>query len=567
MYIDVVPNRSSPPAVLLRESFRQDGKVRKRTVANLSSLSPQQVEDLRLVLKGTRIAPVDQLFDVISSRHHGHAAAVVSALQRLKFDKLLDSRASRQRQVVLAMIAARVLDPRPELATANTLDNTTLPQLFDVPGVDENELYDAMDWLLERQAPIENKLAKRHIGEGSLALYDLSSSYFEGSTCPLAMRGYNRDKKKGKLQVNYGLLTDRRGCPIAISVFDGNVNDTKTLLPQVRLLRDRFGFESFVLVGDRGMITQKQVDSLREQDVEWITALRPDAIRKLVADRSIQPGLFDERNIAEIDHPDFPGERLIVCRNSDLGKLRAAKRSDMLNATTAELEKVASRVERGRLVGSDKIGVRVGRVINKYKMAKHFELDIQNDHFGFQRKHEAITAEAALDGLYVVRTSLPEPRMDRDEVVRSYKQLSQVERSFRSMKTMDLHIRPIHHRTENRVRAHIFLCMLAYYVQWHMLEAWRPLLFCDEDLDAKCTRDPVAPARRSAAADLKAATKRTTDGRRAHSFRTLLADLSTVVRNTCRRPAAADGDTTLDIDTRPSDIQQRALDLIANIRL
>jgi len=567
MYIDVVPNRNSPPAVLLRESFREGAKVRKRTIANLSSLAPHQIEGLRLVLKGTRVASVEDAFDVVASRHHGHADALVRAMKRLKLDKLLDSKPSRERQLVLAMIAARVLDPRPKLATARCLDTTTLPELLDAQGADENELYAAMDWLLEHQEHIENKLGKRHLSEGALALYDLSSSYFEGTTCPLAARGYNRDKKKGKLQVNYGLLTDPRGCPVAISVFKGNSGDPTTLMPQVRILRDRFKLDSFVLVGDRGMITQKQVDALRDEDAQWITALRPGAIHKLVQDESIQMGLFDERNLAEVEHLDFPGERLIVCRNPELAKLRCAKRISLLDATMVELDKVASRVANGRLRGQDNIGVRVGRVVNKYKVAKHFVLDIEDNSFAFSRNDESIAAEAALDGLYVIRTNLPAERMERDEVVRSYKQLSQVERCFRSMKTMDLHVRPIHHRTEDRVRAHIFLCMLAYYVRWHMLEAWRPLLFCDEDLDAKRTRDPVAPATRSAAADLKAASRRTDDGTRAHSFQTLLHDLSTIVRNTCRRPAAKDAEASFDADTRPSPTQQRALDLIDSIHL
>jgi hypothetical protein len=566
MYIDVVPNRNSPPAVLLRESLREGNKVRKRTVANLSGLDAHQIEGLRQILKGKRVVAIEDVFDVIASRHHGHAAAVVTAIKRLSIDKLLGAKPCRERQLVLAMIAARVLDPRSKLATASCLGITTLPELFDAQDATEDELYDAMDWLLQRQERIENKLAKRHLAEDAITLYDLSSSYFEGRTCPLAALGHNRDGKRGKLQVNYGLLTDRRGCPIAVSVFKGNVGDPTTLLPQVRIVRDRFGIERFVLVGDRGMITQKQVDALREQDVEWITALRPGAIRKLVEDKSIEMSLFDERALAEIEHLDFPGERLVVCRNPELAQLRSAKRLDLLHATTGELDKVARMVANGRLCGKDKIGVRIGRVVNKYKVAKHFVLDIADDSFSFARNDATIRAEAALDGLYVIRTSLHADRMERDAVVRSYKLLSQVERSFRSIKTMDLHVRPIYHRTESRVRAHIFLCMLAYYVRWHMLEAWRPLLFCDEDLDAKTTRDPVAPAKRSADADRKAATKRTADGSRAHSFQTLLQDLSTIVRNTCRRPAAPDDDATFDSDTRPSHNQQRALDLIDSIR-
>ncbi|MDH5642441.1 MAG: IS1634 family transposase [Nitrospira sp.] len=567
MYIDVVPNRNSPPAILLRESFREGGKVRKRTVANLSGLSMQQVDSLRLLLKGRPLAPVDELFDIVASRHHGHAAAVVTAIKRLKLDKLLAANACRQRQLVLAMIAARIIDPRSKLATATCLTTTTLPELLDAQDATEDELYTAMDWLLERQEAIEAGLAKRHLHEGAMALYDLSSSYVEGSHCPLAAYGYNRDGKKGKLQVNYGLLTDRRGCPVAVSVFKGNVGDTKTLMPQVRMLRERFGLADFVLVGDRGMITQKQVNELREEDVQWIAALRPGAIDKLVSDNSIQPTPFDDRNLAEIEHDDFPGERLVVCRNPELAKRRAAKRRSLLEATTKELEKVRGMVESGRLQDDGKIGVRVGRVVNKHKVAKHFTLDIGDGHFAFETNEQSIADEAALDGLYVVRTSLPADRMQRDDVVRSYKQLTQVERCFRSMKTMDLHVRPIYHRTEDRVRAHILLCTLAYYVRWHMLEAWRPLLLCDEQLDAKAQRDPVAPAKRSAAADNKAATKRTDDGERAHSFQTLLRRLATIVRNTCRRPAAEGAEATIDVDTRPTELQQKALDLVASIQL
>jgi transposase len=563
MYIDVVPNRGSDPAVLLRESFREGGKIRKRTIANLTGLSETQIENLRQILKGKQLAPVGEMFEVVESRHHGHVAAVTKAFERLKLDKLLDTRKSRERQLVLAMVAARIVDPRSKLATANCFDNTTLPQLLDANGATEDELYGAMDWLLSRQASIEKKLAKRHLHEGAMALYDLSSSYFEGSHCPLAARGYNRDGKRGKLQVNYGMLTDRRGCPVAISVFEGNTGDTETLLPQVETMRARFGISDFVLVGDRGMITQKQIDTLKDEDVKWVTALRPGAIRTLLSDKSIQPELFDRRNLGEIEHDDFPGERLVVCKNPVLAKRRAAKRQSLLEATESELEKVAAMVGAGRIRGQDKIGVRVGRVVNKFKVAKHISWTIEDDSFSYVRDDKSIADEAALDGIYVVRTNLPAQSMDRDDVVRSYKQLTQVERGFRSMKTMDLHVRPIYHRTETRVRAHIFLCMLAYYVRWHMLEAWRPLLFCDEDLDAKLVRDPVAKAERSDAAKRKVASKTTNDGTRAHSFQSLLQNLSTITRNTSCSPSQPD--TIFELDTRPSELQQKAFDLLAKI--
>ena len=567
MYVEVVANRKSPPAILLRETFREGGKVRKRTIANLSSFSMAQVASFKLLLKGQLLAPVDELFNVVASRHHGHADAVVHAMKRLKLDKLLGAKRCRERQLVMVMIAARILHPRSKLATATSLGNTTLPELLGIEGTNENELYVAMDWLLERQKRIEKKLAKRHLPEGSLALYDLSSSYFEGDKCPLAARGYSRDRKKGKLQLNYGLLTDRRGCPIAISVFKGNVSDCKTLLPQVKMLRDNFSLDDFVIVGDRGMITQTQIRALREEDVQWITALRPGGIRKLIEDRSVTPELFDERNLAEIEHPDFPGERLVVCRNPEVAKRRVAKRNSMLDATTRELETVCRMVNTGRLSGQDKIGLRAGRVVNKYKMAKHFVLDVKDDSFTFERNDTTISTEAALDGIYIVRTSLPKDSMVHSNVVRSYKLLSNVERAFRTIKTDNLYVRPIHHRTEQRVRAHILLCMLAYYVRWYMLEAWRPLLYCDEDQAAKLLRDPVAPATRSNQANRKASTKTTADGTRAHSFRSLLDDLSTLVRNTCTRPRTEDADAPFDVDTRPSHLQLRALDLIKTIQL
>lgn len=569
MYIATVPNRTSPPAILLREGYREGGKVKTRTIANLTNLPENAIDALRLALKGKRLAPIDDVFRITHSRHHGHAHAVTRAMKRLGIDSLLATNDSRERQIVLAMIGARILDPRSKLATATCLASTTLPELLGVGAVTENEMYSAMDWLLRRKGRIENKLAKRHLRERGLALYDLTSSYFEGSTCPLAKLGYSRDGKKGMLQVNYGLLTDERGCPVSVSVFEGNVADSKTLMPQVDKCRERFDLKRFAIVGDRGMIVQKQIDEFPAKGVDWISALRPDGIRKLVSDGSIQMGLFDERHIAELQHEAFPGERLIACRNPELARRRAAKRESLLAATEKELDTVVRMAGSGngrRLKGKDKIGLRAGRVVNKYKVAKHFVLDVGDDSFGYRRDEQSIRNEAALDGIYVVRTSLPIQDMERDEVVRSYKRLSQIERAFRSVKTMDLFVRPIHHRTADRVRAHIFLCMLAYYVRWHMLEAWRPLLFCDEDLDAKASRDPVAPAKRSASADKKASAKITDDGQRVHSFRTLLHDLSTIVRNTCTQPQAP-GSATFDIDTQPNDNQRRALKLISNITL
>jgi transposase len=424
--------------------------------------------------------------------------AVLQAMHRLGFAELIAARPSRQRDLVVAMVAARVLEPHSKLATTRWWQATTLPALLGVSEADEDDLYGALDWLLERQARIESKLAARHLHEDALALYDLSSSYFEGVTCPLAAFGHNRDAKKGKRQVNYGLLTNREGVPVAVSVFKGNTGDPTTLEPQLSKLREQFGLERFVLVGDRGMITQKQIDALRGvEGVDWIAALRPPAIVKLLESGVVQMDLFDERNLFELTHPAFPGERLVACRNPELARRRTEKRKRLIEATTQALEKVQAMVARGRLRGQDTIGVRIGKVVNKYKVAKHFTLAIGEDCFAFELDHERIAAEAALDGLYVVRTSLSVERMAADEAVRSYKRLSEVERAFRSLKSIDLAVRPIRHRLEGRVRAHIFLCLLAYYVQWHMLEAWRPLLFGDEDQAGKTSRDPVAPAKRS----------------------------------------------------------------------
>jgi transposase len=461
------------------------------------------------------------------------------------------------------MVVAQILGPSSKLATTRWWHTTTLPATLNVADADEDDLYAALDWLATRQIHIEKKLAARHLKNGGLVLYDLTSSYFEGKTCPLAALGYSRDGKKGKLQVNYGLLTDERGCPVAVSVFDGNTGDPKTLMPQVEKLRETFGIDRLVLVGDRGMITQTQIDSLKElSGIDWITALKTGAIRKLVQSGHIQLGLFDQHNLFELAHPDFPGERLVACRNQELGKLRAHKRQSLLAATVKELDKVRGMVARGTLKGKGVIGVRVGKVIDKYKVAKHVHLEIGDDAFHFLLDENSIAQEAALDGIYVIRTSVPDTRLSTEDSVRSYKLLSQVERAFRSIKTVDLEVRPIRHHDETRVKAHIFLCVLAQYVVHHMVEVWRPLLFCDEDQTAKKTRDPVAPAKRSAAALEKIVTKMIDEETPAHSFQTLLKQLSTIVRNVCRRSGDAH---TFEITTTPSALQQRAYDLLETI--
>jgi hypothetical protein len=553
---------------LLRRSYRAGDTVKNETLGNLSHLPRHLIDLIRRVLQGEAMAPVTQLFEITSSPAHGHVEAVRATMARLEFDSLLASRGCRERDLVCAMVAARILAPHTKLATTRWWHTTTLAEEFDVAEADEDDLYAAMDWLRERQGAIEKKLAARHLGAGSLVLYDLSSSYFEGTTCPLAKLGHNRDGKKGKLQVNYGLLTDRRGCPVAVSVYDGNTNDAKTLLPQVDKLTKDFGIQTLVLVGDRGMISQKAIDAVREQDqIAWITALKTGQIRALVEGGQLQLGLFDEKNLFELAHPDFPAERLIACRNPALAKLRSHKRQSLLAATEKELEKVRGMVVRGRLAGRDAIGVRVGKVVNQYKVAKHFALDIEDHRFGFHRLEDHIASEAALDGLYVIRTSVPKKQMTAADCVRNYKSLAEVERAFRSMKTIDLKIRPIHHHLAERVRSHIFLCMLAYYVEWHMREAWRPLLFADEDQLAKTTRDPVAAAKRSTAAEAKAAAHRLDDGTPAHSFSTLQQELATIARNTCRAPHAPDGASTFQITTTPNPKQRRALELLNAIHL
>lgn len=568
MHIHIIPNRGAAPTVLLRESYRDGAKVGKRTLANLSELSMPQVEAIRAVLRGEELRPVSQCFEVMASKAHGHVQAVALAMQRLGFASLIGTKSSRERDLVLAMVASRILAPATKLATTRWWHTTTLAEEFGVADADEDELYTAMDWLLERQDAIQQKLAARHLKSGGLVLYDLSSSYFEGETCPLAKRGYNRDGKHGMLQVNYGLLTDPRGCPVAVSVHPGNTSDSTTFLPEVRRLREQFHLDQMVMVGDRGMISQKSIEAMRDTDgVGWITALKSVSIRAMVESKQLQFDLFDERNLLELSSPDFPGERLVACRNMQLAKLRAHKREALLMATEVNLDKIKATVQAGKLSGMDKIGVRVGKIVNQYKVAKHFDLTIEDAAFTFQRKCESIDAEAALDGLYIIRTSLPAEQMAAADCVRNYKSLANVERAFRSLKTIDLKVRPIHHRLENRVRAHIFLCMLAYYVEWYLRDAWRELMFADTDQQAKLTRDPVAPAKRSRAALAKIASKHLDDQTPVHCFHTMLADLATIVRNTCRAPSDGAEAATFQVTTNPNTTQARALELVKAINM
>jgi transposase len=552
---------------LLRRSYREDGKVKNETLGNLSHLPDALIDIIRRSLQGESFVAASQALEVVRSRAHGHVQAVALAMQRLGLASVIGSKPSRERDLVLAMVASRIVQPDTKLATTRRWHCSTLAEDFGVTEATEDDLYAAMDWLLARQDAIEQKLASRHLREDALVLYDLSSSYFEGSTCPLAKRGYSRDGRPGTLQVNYGLLTDARGCPVAVSVFEGNTSDSLTFLPAVQRVRERFGLAQVVMVGDRGMVSQKAIDELRGQGgIDWITALKSVSIRSLVEHGHLQLGLFDQRNLAEITSPDYPGERLVACRNDALAKLRAHKRESLLQATEALLGVVKASVDARRLSGQDKIGVQVGKIINRHKVAKHFELSIGEATLAWSRRQHAIDAEAALDGLYVIRTSLDAKSMDAPSCVRSYKALSNVERAFRSLKTVDLKVRPIHHRLAERVRAHILLCMLAFYVEWHMRQAWRELMFADTDQAAKATRDPVAPAKRSASASAKATSKLLDDGEPVHSFATLMAELSTIVRNTCRTPSAGPDAPTFELLTTATAHQQRALALIRAIQ-
>jgi len=703
MYIARIPNRNSPSAILLRESYREDGKVKTRTLGNLSHLPNHVIDLIRRSLKGESFISTNEDIEQVESWHHGHVDAVLRAMKQLDFARLICGRKCKERDIVMAMTAGRILEPDNEknskLANTRWWDVTTLPFMLDLGNVDEDDLYNAMDWLLERQDLIEKKLSDRHLIAGGIVLYDLTSSYFEGTTCPLAALGHNRDGKKGKLQVNYGLLTDQRGCPVSVSVFPGGALDHQTMMSQVEKIRERFQIQEMVLVGDRGMITQKLIDeNLRDIDgIDWITALKSGTIHKLVKDGQIQLGLFDKVNLFEMVVPEYPDERLVVCCNPELTKLRSRKRQSLIDATIAKLEDVRSTIEKGKLRGKDKIskrlenliknykagkhlsfvvrddgfdvcindrakaqeavlagalkeienikllvrrrkiqdektirekiaktlakfylkkfvridihnsdvdvkvedpsaaekaalesvlgaiekvrfligcgkyggrdeiGLRIGKVVNKYKVSKHFVLDIRDDGFEFHVDEKKVADEARLDGVYAIRTSVPEKRLSAPDTVRGYKSLSQVERAFRSMKTVDLKVRPIRHYLEKRVRAHIFLCMLAYYVEWHMREAWESLLFTDEDKVGGKSRDPVAPAKRSDAALQKVHSKRLGDGTQVHGFHTLLKLMSQIVRNKCRVRNADPDESTFEILTTPSEKQQIAYDLLKKI--
>lgn len=572
MFVDLVPNRNSRPAVLLRESYREGDKVRKRTLANLSDWPAHKVEALKAVLRGAGVATqaLAEAFEVVRSLPHGHVAAVVGTVRHLGLETILASHHSRQRDICLAMVAARVIAPLSKLGLVRALRSDTssssLAEVLHLGDVDEDELYSAMDWLLDRQDRIEAALAKRHLAEGMLVLYDVSSTYFEGRHCPLARIGHSRDGRFDRPQIVFGLLTNAEGCPVATEVFDGNTGDPSTVFSQVRKLRERFGLRRVVLVGDRGMITSARIEQdLRQTEgMEWITALRGPAIRKLAQSGRIDMSLFDERDLAEISSPDFPGERLILCRNPLLAAERKRKREELLRATEAELDSVVAATTRpkNRLHGKDRIGLRLGRVLGRFKVGKHFKLTIEENRFSYRRNLSAIAEEAALDGIYVIRTSLTSDALGPEEAVLSYKRLAQVERAFRSIKTVDLKLRPIYHHLAGRVRAHVFICMLAYYVEWHMRRALAPILFDDHDTAAadRARTSPVAKARRSAAAQRKVRTKLTAQRDPVHSFHTLLDDLATVVKSRMQPKDAAMA--PFEKITAPTPLQQRAFDLL-----
>jgi hypothetical protein len=570
MYIEAVPNRNSPPAILLRESYREGGKVRKRTLCNLSDWPTAYIEGLRGVLKGgTVIAAERDAFTVIRSLPHGHVAAALGTARKIGLDRILGPGGDRCRDLILALLVGRIVDPASKLATARALSPATaassLGELLGLGEVDEDELYKALDWLLERQPAIEATLAKRHLTNGTLVLYDVSSSYMEGRCCPLAKRGYSRDGRKGTLQIVYGLLCAPDGCPIAIEVFAGNTADPMTLATQIEKLKQRFNLDHVVLVGDRGMVTQARINQdIKSAGLDWISSLRAPAIRELVEGGVLQLSLFDQRDMASITAPDFPGERLVVCRNPDLAAQRTRKREDLLTATERDLAPIQAAVarKRGPLRGTTEIALAVGKVINKHKMAKHFDLDITDAAFSFARKTAAIAAEAATDGVYVIRTSLPKEAFDDAATVHSYKSLAFVERAFRCIKTVDLQVRPVYHRLADRVRAHVFLCMLAYYLEWHMRQRLAPMLFDDTDKEtAEALRaSVVAQAQRSPAAVQKQTTGRTPDGLPVHSFQSLLADLATVARNTIT--TAITPNYPLTVITRPTNIQYKAFQLL-----
>jgi hypothetical protein len=549
-------------ATLLRRSYREDGKVKKETLANLSHLPPEAIDAIRRVLRGETLMAVKDAFQIERSLPAGHVNAALAMARRLGLAGLLDPRSSRERDLCMAMIVGRVIKPASKLGTVRALGQSTLAEELGVVGADEDELYLAMDWLGKRQERIEDRLAGRHLKDREMVLYDVSSSYFEGRACPLAKLGYSRDGKRGLPQIIYGLLCDMAGRPVAVEVFTGELHDDKTLPSQVEKLKGRFGLSQVVVVADRGMVTQANIDLMREQDgVDWITALKAPTIKKLARSGVFQPSLFDEQNLATITGAkDFPDERLVVCRNPLVAAQRTRKRNELLAATETDLAEIAKRVTNGTLTGADQIGLAVGPAVKRFRMKKHFQLAITDTTFSYERKTEQITAEAALDGFYILRTSLATETLAQEDVVRAYKNLEQAERAFGSFKGPDLQIRPIHHHRAERVRAHVLICMLAYYLTWHLKAAWKPLLFTDEQ--RPIDPDPVAKAVRSPAAQHKAQSKHTTTGETAHSYQSLLDELATQTRNTTR---LAGQTATFNKLTIPTPLQAHAHELVASL--
>src|SRR5712692_3277624 len=568
MYVESVPNRNSPPAILLRQSSRIDGKIFKRTLANLSSWPTPQIDALRRVLKHESLVSPSDAFLILRSSPHGHVAAALGTLRRLGLEPILSRSRGPERDLAVAMIVARILEPCSKLATTRGFHpETATSSLAAVLGldeaIDETQLYRSLDWLLARQQSIENALAKRHLSEGGLVLYDVSSTYFEGRHCPLARFGHSRDERSGNPQIVFGLLTNSKGCPVAVEVFEGNTGDPSTVGSQIRKLRERFHLQQVVLVGDRGMLTSARIreDLQPQPGLQWISALKSIQIQPLVQGGALQLSLFDQHDLAEIQHASYPGERLIACRNPLLAEERSRKRNELLEATEKQLKKIVEATQRKKkpLRGRKEIGLAVGKILGRYKMGKHFSLFIEDDGFRCERKQANIEREAALDGLYVIRTSVPAATLSSEKVVGCYKRLSDVERAFRSLKSVDLKIRPIYHHLADRVKAHVFLCMLSYYVEWHMRRALAPMLFDDDDPQAAeaARNSVVSPAERSPKAKSKDLLKRTEDGMPVHSFQTLLKDLATLTSNEARV-----GEQTLQLLATPTRVQQRALQLL-----
>jgi transposase len=569
MYIDIVPNRNSPPAVLLREAQREGNKTRKRTLANLSDWPQEKIETFRRLLRNEPLVSPHDLFATQKSIPHGHVQPILEMIRKLELDRLISAQSCRERDLVVAMIAQRLIDPCSKLATTREWHTTTLAEELGVAEATEDDLYEAMDWLLERKERIEKKLAARHLSEGGLVLYDVSSSFYEGRTCPLARFGHDRDGKKGLPIIVYGVMTNGEGCPVAVEVYAGNTADPSTVADQIEKLRERFELSRVVMVGDRGMLTQPQIDKLKQHPgFGWITALTSTAIRELVKEGVLQLSLLDQKNLAEITSANYPGERLMVCHNPVLGEERKRKREALLAATEKSLEKISKEVARRKKkpLTAAEIGLKVGKVLGHYKMGKHFECKIGEGSFAWSRRAQSIEQEEKLDGIYVLRTSEPAERLSAEDTVRSYKSLAEVERAFRCLKGIDLLVRPIRHRTEDRVPAHIFLCVLAYYVEWHLRRAWAPLLFEDEEREEeRKRRDPILPAQPSSSAQRKKRSHQTVEGMPVQSFKSLLAELAKRARVIyALKSTKADETSNLTFRqlTDPTPVQTRAYELL-----